>query len=115
MLDNYIRRFTVTRVIDGDTLEGTIDLGFHQKWEKQHIRLKGVNTPEKGQKGYEEAILFVKNFIDQGDIFVKVPNYLEDRYGRLLGEIYVVVDSTKEIKCLNTELLEYGYAVPYVR
>jgi micrococcal nuclease len=115
MLDNYTRRYTVTRVIDGDTLEGTIDLGFHFKWEEQRIRLAGVQTPERGQKGYDEAILFVKKFLAQGEIFVKVVNYRKDKYGRFLGEIYVVVDDTKEIKCLNTELLEFGYAVPYVK
>src|SRR3989344_9086817 len=81
----------VGRAIDGDTLE--LEDG-------RTIRLIGINTPEKNEKGYQEAKDFLKSFENQS---VEIEVLGTEKYGRLLGEIYAP-DS------VNREILERGFA-----
>ena len=83
----------LTKVIDGDTIE--TELGT--------VRLVGVNTPEAGRRGSEEATQFLEQFQDEEIYLIKT---VEDtgQYGRLLR--YVYVDGT----FVNAELVAEGYA-----
>jgi|SRR3989344_862339 len=86
---------TVTRIIDGDNLE--LDNG-------KSIRLYGINCPEKNQKFSQEAInLSAKLAINQQITIDYQPNYSADKWGRILG--YVFIDDT----FLNQELVKQGY------
>lgn len=114
MVDNFVRRFTVTRVIDGDTVEGTIDFGFHVKQENVRVRLLGINTPETYQKGYEEAKLHLKDLVTRGQVHLHVPNYDKKTFDRLLGMLYVVDRETQRLININQDLLDEGFAVPYM-
>lgn len=75
----------VFNVVDGDTLDVTIDLGFRITLE-QRIRLYGVNTPERGQPGWAEASAMLTGLVlDQTVSAVTVKPH--DKYGRWLATI----------------------------
>ena len=65
----------VVRVIDGDTFES----------DQGTLRLANINTPEKSEKGYEEAKLFISGFQDSE---VQIEELSTDRYGRILARVY---------------------------
>ena len=103
------------RVIDGDTIEADVDLGFHT-WTKRTIRLFGIDTPEIRTKDLEEkkkgiaARDFVLDwFTNNGARFILKSQDL-DKYGRCLGLVTSVDESINE---LNTTLLKTGHAKPY--
>jgi micrococcal nuclease len=116
MVDNFVRRYKVDRVIDGDTVEGTLDFGFHVKREKVKVRLLGIDTPERGMKGFDEATLFLKSLIGKDynyTVHLHVPNYDRKTFDRFLGILYVV-DEHQQVININQEMLDNGYAVPYL-
>lgn len=100
------------RVIDGDTLEGDIDLGFGIMLSAAKVRLSGINCPEKDTEVGKLAKLFteqwVKTILDSKvDIVVLVKNHKKDKYGRVLG---VVSGNGQD---LAQQLEMNGYAKPY--
>jgi micrococcal nuclease len=117
MIDQFVRRFTITKVIDGDTVEGTVDYGFHQKGERVKVRLLDINTPERGQKGYEDATLYLKSLISkdlENTVHLHIPNYSAKTFDRYLGVLYVVDSETQQVTNINQEMLDSGHAVPYL-
>ncbi len=103
----------VNKVVDGDTLDITIDLGFSLT-TKQRVRLNGIDTPESITKDeYEkkfglEAKEFITNWI-MSNKNIKVQTKKDDKYGRILGHFYG--DGSKE--SLNEMLVRLGYAWAY--
>lgn len=97
--------FRVIRVVDGDT----IVLNYGSKQEK--LRLIGINTPEirhptKGQERFgREASAYSKKLLGNRDVKVNFDVQKKDRYGRLLGYVYLE-DGT----FVNAHLVEQGYA-----
>ena len=93
---------TVSRVIDGDTVE---------LQTREHVRLIGVDTPElhhptKGeQPGGREAKAFTKRLVEGKRVRLEADVQPRDRYGRTLAYIFLE-DGT----CVNAELLSQGYA-----
>ena len=105
----------IVRIIDGDTVDVDIDLGFDVCLVKQRIRLFGVDTPESRTRDAVEkkfgimAKNFVKGRLPVGSNQV-LRTRLEDsrgKFGRILGE-FVMEDST-----LNRLLVATNNAVPY--
>ena len=102
----------VNRIIDGDTLELVIDLGFGiHRVEK--VRLNRVDTPETSSKNSEEKILgieakiYVENWVqNQKSIIIKTVK--DDKYGRILADIYWTNG-----ECLNDLLIKNGFAWEY--
>lgn len=96
------------RVIDGDTLEVQVDLGFDVH-VKQRVRLLGVNCPEHGTVGGEDATAFTKGWLQQfgPDLTLRTVRDRKEKYGRYLG---VIVASTR---ILNEDLVTNGHAVDY--
>ena len=91
-----IQNPTVTEVTDGDTLKLSTD---------QTFRLYGVNSPEVKEPYFEEAKAFTQNLVLNKEIsFEQEENYKEDKFGRILG--YVFVDGIN----LNLELVRNGLA-----
>lgn len=101
----------LTYVVDGDTVDLAVDLGFHVKI-KDRFRLLGINTPERGQPGYTEAKAF-NAAIMAATPQVKVRTHLDatDKYGRMLADIYYPVDGG--YASLNQALLDGGLAKVY--
>ena len=104
----------LVRVVDADTIDVSIDLGF-DIWIKERVRLRGINAPEKRTKDLEEkrrgieAESFVlQMFTEHGTEFMIVTEYDRGKYGRTIGNILF-----SNGKNLSDLLLESGHAVPY--
>lgn len=92
-------------VIDGDTIDVEIDVGFDFKTQ-QRLRLYGIDTPERNEPGYGEAKQFV---IDQVYLEpVQIVTYKKDSFGRWLSTVFINGEN------LNDRLLAEGLAVEYL-
>ena len=110
----------MNRVLDGDTIDVTIDLGF-DLFKKERVRVAGVDTPEKRTRNLEEKELgidatnWLKKELDDvlaGDDELIVRTELvggTGKYGRLLGWLYVGDDQVS----LNEQMITQGYAHAY--
>ena len=115
--DPYIYRIkSVGRVVDGDTIDTSIDLGFDISLTKR-IRLAGVDTPESRTKDLKEKELGIdaKNWLkhrleDAEDIIIRteLPDSTE-KYGRIIGNLYI---NGEEVS-LNNQMITEGYALAY--
>lgn len=115
--DPYIYRIkSVGKVVDGDTIDASIDLGFDISLEKR-IRLAGVDTPESRTKDDEEKKLGLdaKNWLKHRlefakDIIIRteLPDSTE-KYGRIIGHLYI---NGEEVS-LNNQMITEGYAREY--
>ena len=93
----------VSRVIDGDTFE---------LCSGETVRLLCVDTPEKGEEGYEEAKLFLEDLLLYNPVELKQSNYdgpNKDKYNRLLRWVYIYNSSSVEQLFVNKYILEEGY------
>ena len=88
-------KLTVTKVIDGDTITLSDD---------NHVRLIGINTPEKGQFYYQEAKDKLTSLVEGKEVSLVKDKTNNDRYGRLLR--YVYLDDI----FINEVMVEEGYA-----
>ena len=114
------RVIEVNRVVDGDTIDVTIDLGF-DLYKKERVRVAGVDTPEKRTRDLEEKELgieatnWIKEKLDgaiSGDDDLVIRTELiggMGKYGRLLGWLYI---GDSELS-LNELMIEEGYAWSY--
>lgn len=103
-------------VVDGDTIDLDVDLGFHITI-RDRFRLLGINTPERGQPGFAEAKYFVADRIMHLQwITARTRLDKTDKYGRMLADIWYSVGGIDpaQQRNLNTELLAAGLAVPYM-
>ena len=110
----------ITRVLDGDTIDVTIDLGF-DLYKKERVRIAGVDTPEKRTRNLEEKALgidatnWLKEKLDgaiDGDDELSIRTELVGgvgKYGRLLGWLYIGDGNVS----LNEQMIDEGYAWEY--
>ena len=114
------RVVSIDKVVDGDTIDVTIDLGFDLS-KKERVRVAGIDTPEKRTRNLEEKALgldataWIKEHLEgaiNGDDDLIIRTELDGgvgKYGRLLGWIYIG-DATVS---LNEKMIDEGYAWPY--
>ena len=110
----------INRVVDGDTIDVTIDLGF-DLYKKERVRVAGVDTPEKRTRNKEEKALgidatnWLKSKLEEaikGDDELTIRTELKGgvgKYGRLLGWLYIGDD----LVSLNEAMILEGYAWSY--
>ena len=110
----------INRVLDGDTIDVTIDLGF-DLFKKERVRVAGVDTPEKRTRDLEEKALGIDatNWLKEklegalaGDDDLVIRTELVGgvgKYGRLLGWLYLGDGSLS----LNEQMIDEGYAWAY--
>ena len=110
----------INRVLDGDTIDGTIDLGF-DLFKKERVRVAGVDTPEKRTRDLEEKALGIDatNWLKEklegalaGDDDLVIRTELVGgvgKYGRLLGWLYLGDGDVS----LNEAMIDEGYAWAY--
>ena len=108
----------VNKVIDGDTINVDLDLGFNVVLSNQNVRLLGIDTPESRTSDKTEKIFGnlskekVKEFIDkcEGQVILQtVLSDSEEKFGRLLGKVI----NPKDNVILNEWLIANHYAVAY--
>ena len=116
----YNYKINLLRVVDGDTIDAEIDLGFDIKVKKR-IRFLGINTPECRTKNLEEksrglaAKDRVKQLLD-GCKNLTLQSHGVGKFGRCLGEIMLdMVDGQEKLtlESLNELLIKEGHAVEY--
>ena len=114
------RVISIDKVVDGDTIDVTIDLGF-DLYKKERVRVAGVDTPEKRTRNLEEKALgldataWIKDKLEgaiNGSDDLIIRTELDGgvgKYGRLLGWLYIG-DATVS---LNEKMIDEGYAWAY--
>jgi len=115
----YEYRCIINRVVDGDTVDVDIDLGFDVWLKDERVRLMGIDAPETRTKDLEEKAAglvskaFVENILPVGSSQILISKDFKGKFGRILGT-FSVYDSTKDAwSDLSTVLLEQGYAEKY--
>ena len=110
----------INRVVDGDTIDVTIDLGF-DLYKKERVRVAGIDTPEKRTRDLEEKALgidatnYLKKKLEDtiaGDDKLTIRTELKGgmgKYGRLLGWLYIGEDDVS----INEQMIAEGYAWSY--
>ena len=115
--DPYIYRIrTISKVVDGDTIDADIDLGFDISLTKR-IRLAGIDTPESRTTNVKEKAMgleskeWLKKTLEGAkDILIKteLPDSTE-KYGRIIGHLFINGQETS----LNNQMIYEGYALAY--
>jgi micrococcal nuclease len=107
----------VTNVVDGDTIDVVIDLGFDIMFASR-VRLAGIDTPESRTKdkvekalGLESKEYLKKHLKDAKSVIIKTEKMdSSEKYGRILGWVYVNGDT----ESLNDKMINDGYAWGYM-
>ena len=109
----YRYRVEVTRVVDGDTVDVDIDLGFGMTYKKQRVRMMGIDTPESRTRDLEEKFYgkqskyFLEGLLEGKDI--QLVSHDKGKFGRILGELFI-----DDIPLsINQQMIDGYHAVPY--
>jgi micrococcal nuclease len=115
MYEYYVRK--VENVVDGDTIDVLIDLGFDILFQSR-VRLAGIDTPESRTKDLKEKALgleskeYLKKALkDAKSVVIKTEKIdSSEKYGRILGWVYINGDTVS----LNDMMINDGYAWGYL-
>ena len=119
-MEKYIYKAKLERVVDGDTVDALIDLGF-DTWVKKRIRYKGIDTWESRTKDLDEKKLGIAAKERNKELLESVsskPGYFRlkshgvGKYGRVLGEIFIKDTEGIEYN-INQTLIDEGHAYEY--
>jgi|TARA_R110001592_G_scaffold251328_3_gene514002 micrococcal nuclease len=119
-MDKYIYRAKLDRVVDGDTIDAMIDVGF-DIWVKKRIRYKGIDTWESRTRDAAEKKLGLQAKARNKELLEKVSeksgyfrlkSYGVGKYGRVLGELFIM-DSNGVQMNINQTLINEGHAYVY--
>ena len=107
----------VTKIVDGDTIDCYIDLGFNIQTKKR-IRFAGINTPESRTRDLEEkkrglaAKARLKEILEQASE-IHLDSQGLGKYGRVLGQLHVSSENLHTMINVNELLITEGHAVEY--
>jgi micrococcal nuclease len=115
MFEYYVKQ--VTNVVDGDTIDVVIDLGFDISFTSR-VRLAGIDTPESRTKDLAEKALGLESKKYLADRIKAANNVVirtekinsSEKFGRILGWLYLDGESNS----INHEMIEKGYAWGYL-
>ena len=119
-MDKYVYRGKLERVVDGDTIDALIDVGF-DIWIKKRIRYMGIGTWESRTRDLDEKAKGMAAKYRNQELLEKVsskPGYFRlksygvGKYGRVLGEIFIM-DVNENTICINNQLITEGHAYVY--
>ena len=115
----YEYRCKVVKVIDGDTVDVDIDLGFGVWMHKERVRLFGIDTPKSRTRDLEEkkyglaAKKFLTNMLDDdGGIILKTHKDKTGKFGRILGELWRTTNYADQ--SINNYMIDKHHAVMYL-
>ena len=110
-IEPFVYNAILERVVDGDTIDVTLDLGFNVKLHKQRIRLAGIDTPESRTRDLAEKALGKKASARLKELCgekLKIKSLGKGKYGRILGIPYSEDDQN-----ICEILIKEGHAVEY--
>jgi micrococcal nuclease len=119
-MDKYIYRAKLDRVVDGDTVDALIDVGFNI-WFKKRIRFAGVDTWESRTRDLEEkkkgklAAERTRQLLEEVSSkpgYFRIKSHGLGKYGRVLGELFVMDKEGKQWS-INETLITEGHAYVY--
>ena len=119
-MDKYVYRAKLVRVVDGDTIDALIDVGF-DIWFKKRIRFMGVDTWESRTRNLEEKKLGLaakartKELLEKVSAksgYFRIKSHGVGKYGRVLAEIFIMDDKGKQWN-INKTLITEGHAYVY--
>jgi micrococcal nuclease len=108
----------VLRVVDGDTIDVMLDLGF-DTWVRKRVRLYGIDCPETRTRDKKEKKLglkakeFTSQMCNEFNLQCTIKSKGLGKFGRVIGEVFFY-KSSEEFYCLNDMLLDKGYATPFM-
>tara|TARA_Y100001972_G_C7506968_1_gene256351 strand:- start:25 stop:369 length:345 start_codon:yes stop_codon:yes gene_type:complete len=108
----FYYKVEVLRIVDGDTVDVRIDLGFNV-WHKCRVRLMGINAPESRTRDKEEkkrglaAKQWLIDTLEEAESDIEMQSHGVGKYGRVLGELF-----TKDGN-INKIMVREGHAVKY--
>tara|TARA_Y100001972_G_scaffold90400_1_gene110683 strand:- start:1197 stop:1568 length:372 start_codon:yes stop_codon:yes gene_type:complete len=111
MIKPFVYNAILDRVIDGDTIDVHLDLGFNVILEKQRVRLHGIDTPESRTRDLAEKKLGLAakaRLIELCGTKLKIESLGRGKYGRILGIPYTESDEN-----ICELLIKEGHAVEY--
>ena len=103
----------VVKIIDGDTVDVDIDLGFGIWLHKERIRMYGIDTPESRTRDLEEkkyglaAKEFITKWLTSGGVSIRTHKDAKGKFGRILGEMWCFDTN------VNEKMIEEHHAVRY--
>ena len=109
--DAFVYQAELDRVVDGDTVDVILDLGFDVKLHKQRVRLAGIDTPESRTRDLAEKKLGLAAKERLKELCVgtfKIKSLGKGKYGRILGIPY-----TEDVQDICQMLIKEGHAVVY--
>ena len=119
-MDKYIYRAKLDRVVDGDTVDALIDVGFNI-WFKKRIRFKGLDTWESRTRNLEEKALGLKakartkellEKVSSKSGYFRIKSYGLGKYGRVLADVFIMDKDGKQWN-VNETLITEGHAYIY--
>jgi len=119
-MDKYIYKAKLVRVVDGDTIDAMIDLGF-DTWVKKRVRYMGLDTWESRTRNLEEKKKGLAAKERNKELIEKIsskPGYFRikshglGKYGRVLGELFIQ-DIDGNVININKKLISEGHAYIY--
>lgn len=117
----YQYQCVILRVVDGDTVDVDIDLGFGVWLKNQRVRIGGIDAPETRTRDLTEkaagqaSTQFVQTLLSPGERGVLISQEYNPtgKYGRIIGDFQVYDASTDSWTTLAAMLLREGHATPY--
>ena len=107
----YEYRARIERCVDGDTVDASIDLGFGV-WVDERCRLIGIDTPERGKPGFDEATEYLRGLLNaakqDGLVACKTIKDNRGKFGRYLIEFF-----DQRGNSINEQMVKSGHAKRY--
>ena len=109
----YRYKVSVVKVVDGDTVDVDVDLGFGMSYKKQRVRMLGIDTPESRTRDLVEKKFgkaskkHLKGILEQGGI--ELVSHDKGKFGRILGEFFI---GNSEVS-VNQQMINDHHAVAY--
>ena len=107
---------TISKIVDGDTVDVDIDLGFSTVLKKQRVRLMGIDAPESRTRDLVEKLFgnaskkHLTHLLSEGDI--TLISHDKGKFGRILGELFVHNEDESVIN-VNKQMIDDHHAVEY--
>jgi len=113
-IDEYRYRATILDIVDGDTFDAMVDLGF-ESFQRKRFRVYGIDTPERGSDGWAAAKEDLHKLLLRGNnLRIATFKDRKDKYGRYVADV-VIMNKEGYPAWLSDEMLKLGNAVEYMK